>query len=102
MSRDCQTTTRRVATGRGTPKEARSDGARAADESAIALPDTVTLAAAELAGEFEEGSLAFVVGAGLKALDVLFEQDATALACAFRRMRPERTAADPGQELAGR
>ncbi len=35
---------------------------------------------AELAGELEEGLLAFVVGTGLKVLDVVLESEATALA----------------------
>ena len=53
---------------------------RAAHEAAVALPDTVTVAIAELAGELEEGLLAFVVGTGLKVLDVVLESEATALA----------------------
>jgi hypothetical protein len=61
-----QTTTRRARTVRTTPKKARPDAARSAHERAVALPDTVTVAIAELAGELEEGLLAFVVGTGLK------------------------------------
>lgn len=41
-----------------------------------ALPDTVTVAIADQAGELEEGLLAFAVGTGLKVLDVILEQEA--------------------------
>jgi putative transposase len=75
-----QTTSGRAAMGRTTPKKARLDPARVVHESAVTLPDTVTVAIAELAGELEEGLLAFVVGTGLKVLDVLLEHDATTLA----------------------
>jgi hypothetical protein len=40
----------------------------------------VTVAIAELAGELDEGLLAFAVGAGLKVLDVILESEATAIA----------------------
>ena len=42
-----------------------------AREAALALPDTVTVAVAELAGELEEGLLAFAVGTGLQVLGVM-------------------------------
>jgi putative transposase len=73
MNKNYQTKTSRARTGRTTPKKARPDAGRAAHEAAIALPDTVTVAIAELAGELEEGLLAFVVGTGLKVLDVVLE-----------------------------
>jgi hypothetical protein len=41
---------------------------RAHQEAAVALPDTVSVAIAELASELEEGLLAFVVGTGLSVL----------------------------------
>jgi putative transposase len=98
VSKNYQTTTRRAGTGRVTPKKARPDPARAAHESAITLPDTVTLAIADLAGELHEGLLAFVVGAGLKALDVLLEDDATALAGPKGRHDPNRGAVRHGTD----
>jgi putative transposase len=73
MEKNYQTTTRRARTGRTTPKKARLNPSHAVQEAAIALPDTVTVAIAELAGELEEGLLAFVVGTGLKVLDVVLE-----------------------------
>jgi transposase-like protein len=70
--------------------------ARSAHESAVSLPDTVTGAIAELAGELEEGLLAFVVSAGLKALDLVLESEATALAGEKGRHDPNRTAVRHG------
>ena len=54
----------------------------------------LTVAIAELAGELEEGLLAFVVGTGLKVLDVVLESEATALAGERGRHDPERTASE--------
>jgi transposase-like protein len=91
-----QTTTRRAGNGRTTPRKARLDVARSAHESAVSLPDTVTGAIAELAGELEEGLLAVVVSAGLKALDLVLESEATALAGEKGRHDPNRTAVRHG------
>ena len=88
----------RARTGRTTPKKARLDPSRAVQEAAIALPDTVIVAIAALAGELEEGLLAFVVGTGLKVLDVVLESEATALAGVRGRHDPERTAVRHGSE----
>ena len=98
MSKNYQTTTRRARTGRTTPKKARPDATRTAHESAVALPDTVTAAIAELAGELEEGLLAFVVGTGLKVLDVILEDEATALAGVKGRHDPNRAAVRHGSD----
>jgi len=64
MEKNYQTTTARARTGRTTSKNSRPGAGRAAPEAAVSLPDTVTVAIAELAGELEEGLLAFVVGIG--------------------------------------
>ena len=93
-----QTTTRHARDGRTTPKKTRPDAARAAHEAAVALPDTVTVAIAELAGELEEGLLAFVVGTGLKVLDVILEDEACALAGERGRHDPDRTAVRHGTD----
>ena len=98
MQKNYQTTTSRARTGRTTPKKARLDAGRASQEAAIALPDTVTVAIAELAGELEEGLLAFVVGTGLKVLDVVLESEATALAGVRGRHDPKRTAVRHGSD----
>ena len=98
MKKNYQTTTSRACNGRMTPKKPRSDAARTAHEAAVALPATVTVAIAELAGELEEGLLAFVVGTGLKVLDVILEDEATALAGARGRHDPDRTAVRHGSD----
>jgi transposase-like protein len=98
MQKNYQTTTSRARTGRTTPKKARLEAGRAVTEAAIALPDTVTVAIAELAGELEEGLLAFVVGTGLKVLDVVLESEATALAGVKGRHDPDRAAVRHGSD----
>ena len=97
MKKNYQTTTRRAGTtGRTTPKKAKADPQRAAHERAVALPDSVTVAIGELAGELEEGLLAFAVGAGLKVLDVILEGEATTLAGPRGRHDPDRSAVRHG------
>ena len=81
-----QKTTRRAGTtGRTTPKKAKRDGALAAQEAALALPDTVSVALGDLAGELEEGLLAFCVGAGLKVVHTMMEHEVETLCPDFRR-----------------
>jgi putative transposase len=98
MKKNYQTTTGGARTGRTTPKKTRLDPGRAARESAVTLPDTVTVAIAELAGELEEGLLAFVVGTGLKVLDVVLDEEATAIAGPKGRHDPNRTALRHGSD----
>jgi len=86
-----------VHAGRITPKKRAVENA--AEEAALRrLPDTVTIAIADLAGELEEGLLAFAVGTGLKVLDVILEEEATALAGPRGRHDPERTALRHGSD----
>ena len=56
----------------------------------------MTIAVAGLAGELEEGLLAFAVGTGLKVLDVILDNEATALAGPKGRHDPERAACVTG------
>jgi putative transposase len=94
-----QTTARRAGTtGRTTPKKAKPDAAHAAHEAALALPDAVTVAVADLVGELEEGLLAFVVGAGLKVVGVMLESEVEALAGPRGRHDPGRAAVRHGSE----
>ena len=53
------------------------------DTSRTAVPDTVSVALGELAGELREGLLALAVGAGLQVMAALMEADVTA-ACGPR------------------
>ncbi len=98
MKKNYQTTTGRARMGRTTPKKARPDAARVDHEAALALSGTVSVAVAELAGELEEGLLAFAVGAGLKVLDVLLEGEATLLAGPKGRHDADRTAVRHGSD----
>lgn len=98
MKKNYQTTSRRAGAGRVTAKKAKLDADQLAQEAAVALPDTVTIAVAELAGELEEGLLAFAVGTGLKVLDVILEHEATALAGPKGRHDPKRTALRHGSD----
>lgn len=94
MTKNYQTT---VHAGRITPKKPTIE--RPAAEAALrGLPDTVSIAIADLAGELEEGLLAFAVGTGLKLLDVLLDEEATALAGPRGRHNPERTAVRHGSD----
>jgi putative transposase len=95
VKKDYQTTAHR---GRTTPNKAELDAERAAREASVRLPETVTIAIADLAGELEEGLLAFAVGTGLKVLDVILEDEATAIAGPKGRHDPERTAVRHGHD----
>jgi hypothetical protein len=65
MKKNYQTTTRRAGTsGRTTPKKATADPHRTKYETAVTLPEAVTVAVGELVSELEEGLLAFAIGAG--------------------------------------
>jgi putative transposase len=89
---------RRAGNGRTTQKKANVSPEQAAYEAAVSLPETVTVAIAELAGEMQEGMLALVVNAGLKVIDALFEEEATALAGPKGRHDPNRGAVRHGSD----
>ena len=94
MKKNYQTTIHR---GRTTPTQL--DATQSASEAAWRrLPDTVTIAVADLAGELEEGLLAVAVGTGLKVLDVILEDETTALAGPKGRHDPERAAVRHGYD----
>jgi transposase-like protein len=85
-------------TGRMTPKKAKADPLRSAHEGAVALPDAVSVAVGELAGELEEGLLAFAVGAGLQVLGAILDAEVTALAGPKGRHDPQRSAVRHGSD----
>jgi putative transposase len=94
-----QTAARRAGTtGRTTPKKATGDAQRSAHERAVALPDAVSVAVGELAGELEEGLLAFAVGAGLQVLGAILDAEVTALAGPKGRHDPQRWAVRHGSD----
>jgi hypothetical protein len=99
VTKNYQTQTARARiSGRTTPKKAKIDPHREAHEAALALPDTVTVAIGELAGELEEGLLAFAVGTGLKVLGVILDNEASALAGSKGVHDPGRAAVRHGTE----
>jgi transposase-like protein len=97
--KDYQNSAGRVGTtGRATPKKAKRDTARAAQEAALALPDSVSVAIGELAGELEEGLLAFVVGAGLKVVQSMMDHEVETVCGPKGRHDPARTAVRHGSD----
>src|ERR1019366_3945418 len=62
------------------------------------LPDAVSVAVGELAGELEEGLLAFAVGAGLQVLGAILDAEVTALAGPKGRHDPQRSAVRHGSD----
>ncbi len=99
MKNNYQTTARRAGTaGRTTPKRAKADPESCAREAALALPDTVSVAVSELAGELEEGLMAFAIGAGLQVLGTILESEVTAVAGPKGRHDPTRSAVRHGSE----
>jgi putative transposase len=62
------------------------------ETSAPAVPETVSVALAELAGELREGLLALAVGTGLQVMAAIMEEDVTAACGPKGRHDLERTA----------
>ncbi len=62
------------------------------------LADTVSVSVADLAGELEEGLLAFCVGAGLKVVQSMMEHEVEALAGPKGRHDPDRVALRHGSD----
>jgi putative transposase len=67
------------------------------DTSQPAVPDMVSVALAELAGEMREGLLALAVGTGLQVMAAIMEADVTAACGPKGRHDPERTATRHGR-----
>jgi putative transposase len=67
------------------------------ETSAPAVPETVSVALAELAGQMREGLLALAVGAGLQVMAAIMEEDVTAVCGPNGRQDPERTATRHGR-----
>ena len=101
MKKNYQTSAGRAGTtGRTTPKKAKAkaDAQRSVKEGAVALPDAVSVAVGQLAGELEEGLLAFAVGAGLQVLGAILDAEVTALAGPKGRHDPQRSAVRHGSD----
>jgi transposase-like protein len=68
------------------------------DSSALAVPETVSVAMNEVADDMREGLLALAVGAGLQVMQALMEADVTAVAGPRGRHDPGRSAVRHGRE----
>ncbi|MGH3572646.1 MAG: IS256 family transposase [Pseudonocardiaceae bacterium] len=66
------------------------------DTSRLAVPETVTVALAEIAEDMREGLLALAVGTGLQVMNVIMEQDVAAACGPKGRHDLERTATRHG------
>ena len=67
------------------------------DTSRPAVPETVSVALAELAGDVREGLLALAVGTGLQVLAAIMEADVAAVCGPKGRHDPERAAVRHGR-----
>jgi hypothetical protein len=66
------------------------------DTSRPVVPDMVSVALAELAGDMREGVLALAVGTGLQVMAAIMEADVSAVCGPKGRHDPERTATRHG------
>ncbi len=69
-----------------------------ADATALAMPERVSVAMAEIAEDMQEGLLALAVGAGLQVMRAMMEADVAELAGARGKHDRERTAVRHGRE----
>ena len=75
-----------------------TNATRAAMKAEVVIPDSVSVAMADLAGAMREGLLALAVGAGLQVMQALMDESVTALAGPKGRHDPNRTAVRHGDE----
>lgn len=79
-------------------KNYRTDDDAAATAAVVPMPESVTLAMAELTGALKEGLLALAVGAGLQVVAAVTEESVTELAGPKGRHDPDRNAVRHGSE----
>lgn len=92
-------TARRAGTaGRTTAKKAKRDAGRAAEEAALVLPHNVSVVLGDLAGQLQEGLLAFAVGAGLQVVQSMMDHEVEILAGPKGRHDPDRVAVRHGRD----
>ena len=75
-----------------------TNATRAAMTAEVVIPDSVSVAMADLASAMREGLLALAVGAGLQVMQALMDESVTALAGPKGRHDPDRTAVRHGDE----
>jgi len=79
-------------------KNYQTRAATVATGEVVAVPETVSVAMAELAGAVKEGLLALAVGAGLQVMAAVMEEDVVAVAGPRGRHDRDRTAVRHGSE----
>ena len=100
MSKYYQTDGRRVVRGRVTPKMGRKERPELTDDGNLpvwALPQSVQLSLAELAGTVKEGLLAFAVATGFEVMYTMMEADVEALSGPKARHDPAARPTATGQ-----
>lgn len=73
--------------------------ARTSAELRVAMPETVSVAMAEIAEDMQEGLLALAVGAGLQVMGTIMAEDVTAECGPKGKHDPDRTATRHGHEV---
>jgi putative transposase len=79
-------------------KNYQTDDASVATTAGVAMPESVTVAMAELTGALKEGLLALAVGAGLQVMQVVMEESVTEMTGPKGRHDPNRVAGRHGHE----
>lgn len=98
MKQDHQTTTHRARSSRETPSKSKGKAPQDVRRAAPPLPEAVTVAVSELAGELEEGLLALAVGTGLQVLGAFMDAEVTELVGPKGQWNRERTAVRHGED----
>ncbi len=103
MKKNYQTKTSRAGTGRVTPKRKPPAEPPATDEMdpglpEWALPEAVRVTMTDLAETAREGLLALAVGTGLQVMQVLMDEDVTAVAGPKGKWDPDRVATRHGHD----
>jgi hypothetical protein len=102
VKKNYQTETTRAGTGRVTPKkpaEKKMATAAVQDDVALpgwALPESVTVALADLAEAAQEGLLALAVGTGLQVMQALMDEEVSSVVGPKGRWNPDRVAVRHG------
>ena len=98
MKKDNQTTTQRAHAGRAARGKPNPHTTSEAEEAALPLPEAVTVAVSELAGELEEGLLALAVGTGLQVLGAFMAAEVTEVVGPKGKWDRDRTAVRHGED----
>ncbi len=79
-------------------KTYQTDSGDRRERGELTLPESVTVALTDLIGEAREGLLALAVGTGLQVMQLMMEEDVTALAGPRGKHDPQRSAVRHGRE----